>query len=135
MSAPKRESYFKRKLAAMIKEQLHNFLVISHVDVQSGIPDWSITGNGVTSWLEFKHGTPAFTSHGVQVVVARKLAIAGKCRYVVFWERGDAKETLIVDPKDVVIGRNATVVAEEGALGHNLQFVISYIKKVHGVAA
>lgn len=136
MSEGKRESYFKRKLKELVEEVLPGFEIISHVDTKSGLPDWSVTGNGMTSWLEFKHATPAFSSRGVQVVVCRKLARAGRCRYVIFWQSGDVKRTLIVHPGAVKFGYNGSVDAiEREKPGHDLQFVVDYIKEVHGVAA
>jgi len=130
----KREGVLKASLKEAIERALPHFVVISHTDIASGIPDWSITGNGITSWLELKHATPEFTSRGIQVVTASRLAAAGHCRYLVFWERSiNNKRTCIVHPGSVVFGRNATTKSELFSDGHDNEFVIDYLRKVHRV--
>lgn len=134
MSVPKREAELKRRLLDRIHDALPRFVVIPHVDAKNGVPDWSVTGNGFTSWLEFKHATPAFASKGIQVLTARRLAAAGHCRYVVFWECAGCKMTYIVHPREVQIGRNAAIAFDvPAAEGFDFNFVIDHVRKVHGL--
>lgn len=129
----KTEGRFKHKLKADIEHALPKFFVLPHIDSLNGTPDWSVSGNGLTSWLEFKHATPAFTSRGIQVLTARKLAAAGQCRYVVFWENASERRTCIVHPHNVSFGSNPTIAPELFCEGYSNEFVIGYIKKVHGL--
>lgn len=134
MSAiPKQESKHKARLKPLV-EALPGFLVYPLVDSSNGLPDWLIVGNGVMSMLEFKHATPAFSSRGIQVLTARRIAAAGRCRYVVFWENlAGAKRTCVVHPRDVQFGHNASTVEESFAPGHDYAFVVDYVRKVHGL--
>ena len=134
MSTAKDEAGFKHKLKQAVDAALPKFLVLSYVESINGLPDWSVTGNGLTSWIEFKHATPAFTSRGIQVLTCRRLAAAGRCRYVVFWENknGD-KRTCIVHPLTVAFGNNPTISPELFCEGHSNEFVIDFIKKMHKI--
>lgn len=129
----KHEASFKRSLKMAIEIALPRFEVFPLADTSSGLPDWLIAGNGVMSMLEFKHATPTFKSRGIQVVTARRLARAGHCRYVVFWEHGEEKRTCIIHPQSVLPGYNSIVAAELTVIGHSNEFVISYVRKVHGL--
>lgn len=135
MGLSKQEGVFKRKLKEKLEKELPDFFIQTHADMANGTPDWSVNGNGITSWLEFKHATPSFYSRGVQVMTARKLAATSKsCKYVVFWEdSAGRKMTYIVMPSDVLFGRNPVVNPCGSAEGHDLDFVIRYIEGVHGL--
>ncbi len=127
----KSEGKQKASLKKEMELVLPRFVIISHIDSLNGIPDWSVTGNKVTSWLEFKSATPAFTSRGIQVLTARRLAAVGFCRYVIFWEDGKSKRTCIVHPRNVSFGHNPTTAPELFCDGHDNQFVIAYIRTIH----
>lgn len=136
MTIGKREGKFKQALRDRIKVALPAFYVLSHVDATNGIPDLSISGNGTTTWWEFKHGTPDFTSRGVQVMTCRKLAAASFCRFVVFWENGAGeKRTYILHPSQVVFGRNSDTILSVDCYteGFDYDWLIDQIKRAHGL--
>lgn len=132
MTIPKQEAKLKGKLLEHLRVALPRLLVFPLADASSGLPDWLIAGNGVMSMLEFKHATPAFYSRGIQVLTARRIAVAtGRCRYVVFREKDELKMTYIVHPLDVDIGRNTAIHPESAEEGFDFDFVIDYVRRVH----
>jgi hypothetical protein len=116
----------------MIKlaKELPDYVAIRHEDVRtSGIPDLSISGNGATSWWEFKHATPSFEYKGVQHDTMLRLALQSHhARYIVYWETasGLAMRTMIVHPADI-----ATLDTDYSTKGHDHGFVVDYIRNVH----
>lgn len=132
----KQEANLKRALKQLIYRELPNFYIISHEDVsKSGIPDWSISGNKKTSWLEFKHATPQFESDEIQEITCCSLAATSFCRYVIWRQYGEEgpKETLIVHPNSVRLRKDYGLKIENAAEGFDHQFVLNYIRGIHGV--
>jgi hypothetical protein len=129
----RREGELKSEFFKELKHQLPGFLVLAQAS--AGAPDKAIVGAGYTSFLEFKHGTPDFVSHGNQELFCMRLAHAGFCRYVIWWESatGLGKRTMIVHPKQVHERKNWLFVPEEVTPGFNHPWLVSYIKQVHRI--
>jgi CRISPR/Cas system-associated exonuclease Cas4 (RecB family) len=103
MIAKRNEAALKTKLGLEFKK-LEGFVWQRHEDVRTaGIPDGSLTGWGLDSWIEVKHGTPDFDSTGIQELTMLRLARAGYARYVIYLEEQDCsvRRTLIVHPKNL----------------------------------
>lgn len=93
----KDETGLKSKLWPFLK--CPGFVPLRHEDVRtSGIPDLSYTGLGKTSWWEFKHATPDWSTSGIQELTCMRLAVSGICRYVFWHEVDDFRETRIYVP-------------------------------------
>jgi hypothetical protein len=117
--------------SALVEEfkSLVGFVLLRHEDIRTvGMPDASLTGYGNTSWMEFKHATPDFTSSGIQELTMLRLAAAGFARYVIWHEKADgtAKRTLIVHPKNL-----KTMEPEEWCVGFNHKWVVEYFRRRH----
>jgi hypothetical protein len=129
----KDESGLKRKLIRCIPTP--EFLVFAHSDLRKyGIPDLSLSGHGRTTWWELKHATPRFATKEIQEVTCLRLARTSFCRYVIYHEYGDTKETLIVHPS-AVYGRRGIVkqIAYEHSFAEfDHERVWEYMKSVHG---
>lgn len=119
-----------------------SFVVRKHADyATSGDPDFSITGNGMTSWWEFKHAVPRIKGTEIQRIKAQRLELAGYCRYVVFQRNGPVAATHVVRPRDV--GANGWFVPETledgtqatAAGEDNYAFVLDFVRRVHRVAS
>lgn len=101
----KDESGLKSNLLPFLKYP--GFVALRHEDVRtSGIPDLSYTGLGRTSWWEFKHATPNWTTSGIQELTCKRLAASGICHYVFWYECEDIRETRIIEPKTMHIVAN-----------------------------
>jgi len=124
---PKRETPLKAALMAEIRMALPRYQAFRHEDVRSiGIPDLSVTGHKITSWWEAKHATPDFFTFGLQELTCKRLAVAGFCRYIVWYEVGDDLRTLIVHPRDL-----HSLTPEAEAAGHDHRFVATFMRQVH----
>jgi len=79
------------------------FVVIPHQERFShGIPDLSVTGHKITSWLEIKHANPGFAFKGIQELTMLRLALAGNAFYVVYYQsKLDERRTYIVSPNEI----------------------------------
>ena len=80
----------------------------------SGIPDAAITWNGRTCWIEVKYANPGFKSTGIQELTCCRLALAGRCVYVVY--DGPHNTVSIIAPQD--IGRWREVGQRTDGLDH-----------------
>src|SRR5262245_12425291 len=108
--------------------ELPGFVILRHEDVRGcGVPDSTVTGNGKTSWWEIKHCTPKYPTYDYQELVCKRLATAGICYYLMYWEVGRDKRTLIVHPSNL-----STMVADDSAEGHNHRLVANFIRSLHG---
>jgi hypothetical protein len=108
-------------------------VVLNHEDIrEGGHPDKSITGNGMTSWLEFKHATPQFESVEQQRLTCHRLSHQGFCRYVIWWEdkKGQNKKTFIVHPSKLSSSDLITD-AEEWTDGFDMQWLCEYVRRIH----
>lgn len=123
------ESGLKSALLKQMKLVVPGFVVLGHRDgVTSGVPDWSVTGEGRTTWIEFKHAAPNFKSTGIQELTMMRLAGAGYARYVVWEEKRGVKRTLIVHPKDL-----KDLTPEAWCVGFDHRWLAEQIRKAHGV--
>lgn len=122
----KREGELKSAFSKEFKKQLPHFLVLFHSS--RAAPDRSITGGGRTSFFEFKHGTPNFETHGDQLLMCRRLAAHGFCRYVIWEEKDGVKRTLVIHPERI---HDGTMVSEDWCGGFDHKWLTSYIKKIH----
>ena len=125
----KREGELKATFVRELRRQLPGLVVLAHQDIRTvGIPDLSVTGNGRTSWLEFKHGNPHFASQGYQELTCMRLAAGGFCRYVIFHENADgtAKRTMIVHPKML-----KEMIPESFTTGFNHKWLCEWVREVH----
>lgn len=127
----KREAELKSEFFKELKRQLPDFLLLAQAS--AGAPDKGIVGNGRTSFLEFKHATPQFLSPGNQELFCMRLANAGFCRYVIWWEAGQGQRTMIVHPRKVHERQGWLMVPEEVTPGFDHKWLVSYVKQVHRV--
>lgn len=130
----KRESALKSSLKLKVRRWLPGFVLLSHEDVRTvGIPDWSLTGRGRTSWWEFKHATPDFDLHGRQKLTMQRLEGAGRAFYVVWYEdtTPGSQRTYIMAPHHMSkpLDRSAYI---EFAAGFDHRFVVEFMRGVHG---
>jgi hypothetical protein len=131
---PKQEAKLKSAFFKELHRQLPGFLILAQAS--AGAPDKGIVGNGRVSFLEFKHATPQFISHGDQELFCMRLAVQGFCRYVIFWESvtGLGKRTMIVHPKQVHEREGWRLVPEEVTPGFDHRWLVEYVKQVHRVS-
>lgn len=129
----KREGELKSALTRELKSQLPTFIV--QYFASAGSPDRSITGAGVTTHWEFKHGTPDFASPGDQELMCMRLAAGGHCRYVVWQEsrRGTGQRTMIIHPREVFNRTSWTFTPEAWTTGYDHRWLVAQIAKVHGL--
>lgn len=94
------EATLKTRVIRKIKETFPHWYVIAHHErTKHGVPDLSITGEGVTIWLELKYAKPALHARSIQDVTCQKLANAGgNCYYLIFFEAPRGRETIIATP-------------------------------------
>jgi hypothetical protein len=127
----KREAELKKGFTLAMKNELPRFYLL--MLATAGAPDRVIVGGGKTTFWEFKHGTPAFDSPGRQELICMRLAIAGYCRYVVWQEnaQGEDRRTLIVHPQQIRERKGWSLVEEDGCVGFDHKFLVSFIRKIH----
>ena len=96
------EATLKQDLVYQMKEVIKRGLTVRHEDVfRAGIPDISHTSNKRTTWLEVKYVNPRFRSNNIQKYTCWKLAEYGICWYVIYDDRPNRHQTLIVHPSRV----------------------------------
>lgn len=110
------------------------YFVMQLQDVRNGgHPDNCVNGYGRSTWWEFKHATPNFSSPGLQELTCVRLAKHSYCRYVLFYEHRDESKTLITHPRYVhqKHGKLADIHIEVEFAGHNFDQLAAYIHAVH----
>jgi len=125
----KNETGLRSRQVDAFKLGLPRYVILRHEDVRTvGMPDMSLTGCSKTSWIEFKHGTPDFTSTGIQELTMLRLDAAGYARYVIWMENADgsAKQTMIVRPRDFKELR-----PEASCVGFDYKWVVEYFRRRH----
>lgn len=131
----KYEGKLKSAFGAELKKQLPNFL--SLMFATRGAADRVIVGNGISTFWEFKHGTPDFDTPGDQLLMCMRLNVQGRCRFVIWEEQesGVGKRTMIVKPRDIYDARrNGTkFVPESWTTGFNHRWLVDQIKIAHRV--
>ena len=89
-------------LTAKTRTSLLGSVVLKHNEaIQSGVPDFSVTWHGVTSWYEVKYAHPTFKSKGIQHITACRLNREGFCRYVIYSDIKGVRQTRILEPDDM----------------------------------
>lgn len=120
----KREAWLKSQFFQTLKMMQPRYYVLHHST--RAAPDYSISGDGRTTFWEFKHATPDFESPGDQELMCMRLALASFCRYVIWKEPGP--RTLIVRPHYV---HDRSLVADARCDGFNHSWLVEEIVKVH----
>lgn len=127
------EAELKQRFTKELKRQLPLFMILQYAT--AGAPDRELIYNGVTTRWEFKHATPSFDSSGDQELMCCRLAKAGHCRYVVWYQRRDVKRTLIVHPR-LVLGQHGNirdVASEAECVGFDMQWLVMQVMKAHRI--
>jgi len=103
MQIEKRETELKlEQLDVLDKLYGDLFFAQQHQDVRkSGQPDVSLSGLHSTTWWEYKHATPRFSSPGIQENTCARLAARSFCRYIIYFETPCIFSTWIVHPLEV----------------------------------
>lgn len=118
--------------SALVKELrlIPNAVVMRHEDrFTHGIPDISVTLNGIGSWYEVKFANPKFQSKGIQELTMLRLAVTSTARYIVYSCRKDEDaRTYLVHPSD--IGKNPLEWdAYYNGFAH--KWIADYVRGVH----
>jgi hypothetical protein len=131
----KYEGKLKSAFGAELKKQLPNFLTLMFATRAAS--DRLIVGNGVSTFWEFKHGTPDFDVPGDQLLMCMRLDVQGRCRFVIWEEQatGIGKRTMIVKPREVYEARKAgrQPLPEIWTTGFNHKWLVDHIKTLHRV--
>ena len=118
-------------------EELHpksEYFVMTHQDVRkSGYPDRSIHGYGHSTFWEFKHATPNFSSPGLQEITCARLAVHTYCRHVLFVETETERRIMIAHPREVFQkhGKLKRIAAEVEFDGHDFDKLAAFIHAIH----
>ena len=122
------ESSLTTDLLRELRARLPGAVVMKHSELRlSGVPDFSVTLGGRTSWFEVKYG-PRIISKGIQQLTCARLASAGMCRYIFFEEKRGVRRTLVLHPKHI-----DDLMPEVWHVGFNHRFVCDFVRQVHGV--
>jgi hypothetical protein len=125
------ESDLKSPLVRELRHTLPYFVIQRHEDVRTcGIPDLSVTGHKKTTWWEIKNAIPDYPSYGLQELTCQRLEAHGYCRYIIYWEVGGQKRTLIVSPARLKVPK-AFDTPEAECPGHDHKWVTQFIERVH----
>lgn len=127
----KEEGRLKSLFGAELKRQAPGFVLLQLAT--NGAPDREVVGNGVTTRWEMKHATPDFLSPGNQELMCMRLAGAGHCRYVIWLERGNVKQTMIVHPRDVLHrqGKAWGMTTQAWCVGFDMRWLVEQVLKEH----
>jgi hypothetical protein len=123
------ETTLKSALVTLLRKAFPGYVIFRHEDRHLfGVPDISVTGNGVTSWWEGKFADPTFLSQGIQELTMLRLANQAYARYII-WELATdgVKRTLLVQPKQMSEWKST----KEFASGFNHSWVVDQVRKVH----
>src|SRR5580765_1410320 len=115
------EANLKSALARLLREEFPGYTIFRHEDRHLfGVPDFSVTGEWITSWWEGKHANPGFTSQGIQELTMLRLAKHSHARYIIWYENNGAKRTLLVHPQEMKEWQSA----KEQVRGFNHRWVV-----------
>lgn len=122
-----RENVLTSDLVRHVKLVVPGAVVFKHTDAMTaGVPDISITYNGITLWLEGKvsrgGGKPEGT--GVQLLTMQRLFNHGRAAYVVWWQRDSERRTYILTPRQF----GAWELGDEFAGGWRHDYVVRYLR-------
>lgn len=128
----KEEGKLKSAFQRELERQLPEFVTLRYAT--AGAPDREIVGNNFVSHFEFKHGTPAFRSPGLQELTMCRLAVVGHARYVIWRETPHGgKSTMIVHPLIVHNRTDWDLQPEAVTIGFDHRWLVDQIKQVHGL--
>jgi hypothetical protein len=128
------EAGLKDRLARVLRDELKGAVVLRHEDKNTaGIPDLSVTWRLLDTWLEVKYANPnLYHAKDLQNLTALRLAMTGRCMYVIYQEKREVKRTLIVHPS-LVHNRTIDQTPDEFvSLGFDHGLVVQYIRRTHG---
>lgn len=132
MKIAKEEAKLKSGFMRELEKQLPGFVTLRYAT--AGAPDREIVGNHKVSHWEYKHGTPAFRSPGLQELVMCRLALVGHARYVIWRETPHGgKSTMIVHPLVVHLRTDWDLQPEAVTIGFDHRWLVEQVKRVHGV--
>lgn len=123
------EATLKSELAKLARVVLAPWIIFRHEDkFTHGVPDFSITGNRRTSWLEAKFANPKFETKGIQELTMLRLAKNGIAFYPVYSLVDGCKMTYLVHPSEIGKPRTTWSNCVEG---FNHLWVLEEVKKEH----
>jgi hypothetical protein len=123
----KLETELTGKLGAMIKKVIPAAIFLKHSDgATAGVPDFSVTWLGLTSWHEVKVADPEFMSQGVQELTCCRLAIQGCCDYIIY--NTDPRSVSIVAPNSLANWSTDRILYLEG---YDHVGIAAYIADLH----
>jgi len=125
------EAVLKSELVKQARESLPKFVIQRHEDrITHGVPDISVDGNKVGSWIEVKFANPTFKTRGIQELTMSRLSRATHAYYVVYADVKGVRRTYIVEPEKI-----GSPMDEWGTYttGFDHKWVVEYIKEVHNV--
>jgi hypothetical protein len=136
------EATLKAAFVKQLRATYPRWTVFLHQDkIRAGVPDISITGEGMTSWWECKFAHSSFDSPKVQELTCVRLAQAGNCRYLIWADLPNfGKRIIIAHPADVARPRSTAVVNAYNLLrcarsrvgvGFNLHWLIYEVACMH----
>lgn len=137
---PKIEEVLRAELMDEIRYRLPRFVAFRHEDIRtSGIPDIELNGNGRTTHWETKHGTPEFTSPGIQELTNQRLARQSHSRYII-WQQGwyptdlEVMRVMIVHPDNVRNRQSfVDIIPERMTAGRGMFWLVSCMAAAHNV--
>lgn len=123
------EAELKSRLMEYLRRSFPGYVIFRHEDkITSGIPDISVTGSELTTWMEVKYANPKFASKGIQELTMLRLSLASSAFYVVYYEKNKERRTYIVEPQD--IGRSIDLWTNSTE-GFDHSWVVAFIKERH----
>lgn len=123
------ESDLTQDLMRFAHAEMHGSVVMKHADrFNSGHPDFSLTWHGITSWWEVKHyDNEPFETPQLQKITCQRLARQTVCNYIIYEQRGEFKQVLIVHPEKIETWQETPLFQ----LGFNHSWVSRYIRAQH----
>ena len=131
LESGKQEAKLKADFGKELALQLPGFVMLSYAT--AGGPDRTILGHGRQTNWEMKHATPDFVSPGRQELICMRMAGAGHCRYVIWYEHDGMQQTMIVHPRMVHFRTGWNLEAEAWCIGFNHRWLVDQIRQAHGL--
>ena len=128
---PKREGELKSKFGQELKHQLPGFYLLQYAT--NGAPDREVIGAGITTRWEMKHATPDFESPDDQELMCCRLAVAGHCRYIIWYEHRSVQRTMIVHPLKIKNRAGWNLDPEAWCVGFDMRWLVEQMRKAHGL--
>lgn len=113
------------RLLKQLRTDWRSAIIFKHADrFRHGVPDVSITADGVTSWWEAKWANPTFDSPGIQQLTMKRLAAHTPAYYVIFCA---SRQLYIVSPEHLDQWRDATLYYHE----FDFDWLAAKIRELH----